>query len=82
MVFIVLGVALLVMWIGDLGPVGAWPWWAVFWPFAVATVWWWWADATGWTKRREMDKMDAKREERRRRNLDSLGMDAKGRRKK
>ena len=81
MAFIILGVALLIMWLADFGPVAAWPWWGVLWPFAAAVVWWWWADATGWTKRREMEKMDAKRDERRRKNLDALGMDAKGRRK-
>ncbi len=80
MAFIVLGVVLLVLWMADLGPVGVWPWWAVLWPFAAAALWWWWADATGWTKRREMDKLEAKRRQRRIDNLDALGMDAKGRR--
>lgn len=82
MAFIILGVLLLVMWLADFGPVGAWPWWGVLSPFAAAVLWWWWADATGWTKRREMDKMDAKRDERRRKNLEALGMDVKGRRRK
>ena len=82
MVLIVLGVLLLIMWVANFGPVGAWPWWAVLWPFPAAAVWWWWADMTGWTKRREMNKMDAKRQERRRKNLEALGMDAKGRRRK
>lgn len=80
MVFVVLGVLLLLMWLTDFGPVGAWPWWGVFWPFACAVVWWWWADASGWTKRREMDKMEAKKKQRRVDALDNLGMDAKGRR--
>jgi small Trp-rich protein len=80
MYFIVLGVLLLVMKVGEFGPVGAWSWWAVLWPFGVAVVWWAWADATGWTKRREMDKMEEKKRQRRVDNLDKLGMDAKGRR--
>jgi small Trp-rich protein len=80
MYFIVVGVLLLVMKVAEFGPVGAWPWWGVLLPFGLALVWWAWADATGWTKRREMDKMDAKKKQRRIDNLDALGMDAKGRR--
>ena len=80
MYLIVLGVLLLAMKIADFGPVAAWSWWAVLSPFAGAALWWWWADASGWTKRREIDKMEAKKRQRRIDNLDKLGMDAKGRR--
>jgi small Trp-rich protein len=80
MYFVVLGVILLLMWITDFGPVGQWAWWAIFWPFVCAVLWWWFADASGWTKRREMDKMDQKKHKRRVETLDKLGMDAKGRR--
>jgi small Trp-rich protein len=80
MYFIVVGVALLIMKIADFGPVGAWPWWGVLLPFGLAALWWWWADVSGFTKRREMDKMEAKKKQRRIDNLDALGMDAKGRR--
>ncbi len=80
MYFIVLGVLLLVMKLAGFGPVGEWSWWAILWPFGAAVIWWAWADGTGYTKRREMDKMDARRDERRRKNLEALGMDAKGRR--
>ena len=51
-------------------------------PFVLAAVWWAWADSTGYNKRREMEKMDAKRQARRERNLESLGMDSRARRKK
>jgi len=80
MLFVVVGVVLLLMKIFEFGPVGAWPWWAVLCPFGVAAVWWWIADTSGWTKRREMNKMEAKRQQRRVDALDNLGMDAKGRR--
>ena len=80
MYLIVLGVLLLVMKIAEWGPVGEWSWWFVLAPFAGAVVWWAWADKSGWTKRREMDKMEEKRRQRRVENLDKLGMDAKGRR--
>jgi small Trp-rich protein len=80
MVFVVVGVLLLLMKITDFGPVAAWPWWAVLCPFGMAILWWWFADTTGWTKQREMNKMEAKRKQRRIDALDNLGMDAKGRR--
>jgi small Trp-rich protein len=80
MYFIVLGVVLLVMKIAEFGPVATWSWFGVLAPFVLAAAWWAWADASGWTKRREMEKMEAKKRQRRIDNLDKLGMDAKGRR--
>ncbi|HEV7914214.1 MAG TPA: TIGR04438 family Trp-rich protein [Albitalea sp.] len=80
MYFVVAGVLLLVMKVAEFGPVALWPWWGVLLPFGLAVVWWAWADATGFTKRREMDKMDEKKKQRRIDNLDALGMDEKGRR--
>ncbi|MFN3616501.1 MAG: TIGR04438 family Trp-rich protein [Aquabacterium sp.] len=76
--FVGLGVLLLVMNLANIGPVGAWTWendwWLMLAPFGLAVVWWMWADATGWNKRRAMEKIDARREERRRKNLDALGL--------
>ena len=80
MYLVVLGVLLLLMKIADVGPVGAWSWLAVLSPFAGAVIWWAFADASGWTKRREVDKMEEKKRQRRIDALDKLGMDAKGRR--
>lgn len=80
MVFVVIGVLLLLMKIADFGPVGMWSWWIILAPFGVAVLWWAWADASGWTKRREMNKMEEKKKQRRIEQLDALGMDAKGRR--
>ena len=80
MYLVVAGVLLLIMKVADFGPVGTWSWWVILLPFGLAMVWWAWADASGFTKRREMDKMDAKKRQRRIDNLDKLGMDAKGRR--
>ena len=55
----------------------SWMW--VLSPFAGAIVWWWWADTTGYTKRKAMQKAEARTAERRRRNMEALGMDAHGR---
>ena len=73
--FVISGVLLIALKLAEAGPVGAWSWWVVLSPFALATVWWWWADFTGYTKRREMDKMDARKLARRRRSLEALGLD-------
>ena len=80
MYFIVLGVLLLILKVAEVGPVGMWSWWIVLSPFAAAVVWWAWADATGYTKRREIKKMDERRDKRRARNLESLGLAPKRRR--
>jgi len=73
MYFVVVGLLLLVLKLTEFGPVGDWSWWTVLAPFAFAVAWWAWADASGYTKRRAMDGMQAKRDERRRRNMDALG---------
>jgi small Trp-rich protein len=80
MYFVGLGVLLLLMKAAEFGSVAEWSWWAVLWPFGGAVLWWAWADATGYTKRREMDKMDKRVADRRAENLAALGMDRRGRR--
>jgi len=72
--FVVLGVVFIGMKLGEVGFVAQWAWWWVLAPFALAVVWWAWADSTGLTKKREMDKMEAKKVERRRKNLENLGL--------
>jgi small Trp-rich protein len=81
MLFVVVGVLLLAMKLAEFGPVGNWSWWPVLTPFGLAVLWWAWADMTGFTKRRAMDKMEAKKDERRRKNLEALGIDPRSRRK-
>lgn len=72
--FVIVGVLLLAMKVAEFGPVAEWPWWGVLAPFGVAVAWWAWADSTGLTKKREIDKMEAKKEERRRKNMEALGI--------
>lgn len=64
MYFFGIGIVLLVLKLMQIGPVGGWSWLVVLAPFALAAVWWAWADASGYTKRKEMEKMDAIREKR------------------
>ena len=48
----------------EIGPVAAWSWWWVLSPFAITALWWAWADATGYTKRKAMEKMDQRKQDR------------------
>lgn len=80
MYFVGMGLLLLLLKAFGPGAMGQWPWPWVLSPFGLAVVWWAWADATGYTKRREMDKMERRVEKRRREHLAALGMDVHGRR--
>ena len=75
MYFVVLGVLLIALKMADIGFVAAWSWWAVLSPFAGALVWWAYADASGLTKKREMDKLEDRKLERRRKNMEAMGID-------
>ena len=64
----------------EIGPVAAWSWWLVLAPFALTALWWAWADYTGYTKRRVMEKIDQRKEDRINKNKNALGMGAQKRR--
>ena len=61
MLFLIAGLVLLVLWYGEIGPVANWAWYVVFAPFGLAVAWWWWADATGYTKKKAVEKENAKK---------------------
>lgn len=82
MYFVVIGVLLLILKAADVGFVANWPWPGILAPFGLAIAWWMWADGSGYTKRKEMEKMDARVVKRRNEHLAALGMDEKGRRGK
>ncbi len=77
-----LGVVLMALKFLEFGPVAVWPWWLVLAPFGLAVAWWSWADASGYTKRKEMEREDAKRKERIERNRDAMGLLSNKRKKK
>lgn len=88
MVFVVVGVLVILLHLAGIGPMAEWNWnffgdlWKFCLPFAFAVVWWTWADVSGYNKRREMEKMEARKQARREANLEALGMDRRARRKK
>ena len=79
--FVAIGVLILILNFAGVGPVGAWTWreewWLMLLPFALAIAWWSWADWSGLTKRKAMERVDARREARRQKALDALGMGSK-----
>ena len=62
---------------GKAAPVA---WLIVLAPFGLAWAWWTFSDASGLTKKREMDALDAKKEARRQKALEALGRSDKQRR--
>ena len=73
--FVVFGVLLIALKLADFGVVAAWSWWAVLAPFGGALLWWAYADASGLTKKREMDKLEDRKLERRRKQMEAMGID-------
>ncbi len=74
MYFLILGIALLAMKYLEIGPVAGWDWWYVLAPFALAAAWWIFADWSGYTRRRQEEKMEQRKEDRINRSKKALGM--------
>ena len=87
MAFVILGVLLILLNLAGIGPPANWNWyltgdlWKFCLPFALAAAWWTWADISGRNKRIEIERMEARKDERRRRNLDAMGMGERDKRR-
>ena len=85
--FIFLGVVIIGLNLANIGPFGNWTWeitgdlWKFCVPFVFAVLWWIWADKSGLDKRREIEKMDAKKAARRQENLTALGLGGRDRKR-
>lgn len=79
MFFLLVGLAMLVMKYLEFGPVASLSWFIVLSPFALAVVWWAWADKSGYTKRKAIEKMDKRKQDRIDRQRDAMGMLSKKR---
>lgn len=76
MAFVIIGVLLLAMKFGEFGPVATWSWWVVLAPFGLAVLWWSFSDSMGITQQRAINKMDQRKADRRKRDMEALGLDA------
>lgn len=74
MYFLGLGIVLLLMKYLEMGPVASWSWLIVLAPFALAVVWWAWADASGYTRRKAMERDDKRRQDRINKQREALGI--------
>lgn len=72
--FLLLGLFGVALKFFEIGFVAAWSWWVVLIPFALAVVWWAWADASGYTKRKVVEKENQRRQDRIDRQRSNLGM--------
>ena len=73
MYFLGLGLVLMAMKYLEISPVAGWSWWVVLAPFAMAVAWWAWADASGYTKKKVMEKENLRRKERIDRSKEAMG---------
>lgn len=72
-----LGLILLGLKFFEVGPAATWGWLWVLSPFAAAVVWWSWADWSGYTKKKAMEKEDARKRARIDKSRESLGLGKK-----
>lgn len=71
------GLVLLLLKVLAIGAVASWSWWVVMAPFGLAMLWWAWADQSGYTKRKAMQREDARKAKRIDRQRDHLGLNPK-----
>lgn len=58
----------------EIAPIAGWAWWIVLVPFGLAIVWWAWADWSGYTKRKSMEREEARRQKRIESSREAMGM--------
>lgn len=80
MYLLVLAIALTLLKYFEIAPIAAWPWWWVVLPYGLTLAWWTWADASGYTKRREIDKIEQRKQDRVNKQKEAMGMQPRKRR--
>lgn len=73
MYFLGLGLIFLAMKYLEVDPVAQWSWLVVLAPFGLAIAWWSWADASGYTKKKAMQRQEQRRMERIHKNKEAIG---------
>ena len=80
MYFLGLGLVLLALKYLEIGPVAAWDWWWVLSPFALAALWWAWADWSGYSKRKAVQRIEKRKQDRIDKSREALGTGTRRRR--
>lgn len=73
MFFLLIGMAGLLLKYLEISPVAELSWWMVLTPFGLAVAWWSWADSSGYTKRKEIEKMEERKKLRLEKQHEALG---------
>jgi small Trp-rich protein len=71
--FLGIGLLLVILKTQELTAVATWSWWVVLTPFGLAVAWWSYADASGYTKRKAMERENARVQERIERQREAIG---------
>ncbi len=82
MYFLLIGIVALALKYLEIGPVATWSWLIVLAPFGLAVLWWWYADASGYTKKKEIEKMEKRTKDRIEKSREAMGMLSAKRKKK
>jgi small Trp-rich protein len=77
MYLLLVGIILLAMKYLEVGPVAMWSWWVVLAPFGLAVVWWTWADWSGYTKKKAIERENARKKARIDKQREQLGLGTK-----
>ena len=72
-----IGLVLMLLKYLGIGFVAAWDWWLVLSPLAAAVVWWAWADWSGYTKRKAVERMDQRKQDRIDKSRAAMGLPPK-----
>jgi small Trp-rich protein len=81
MLFLGIGLVLLALKYFEVGFVATWEWWWVLSPFALAFLWWSWADWSGYTKRKAIERENARKKARLDKQRANLGLNVSKKRR-
>lgn len=74
-----LALILLLLKFFEIGPVAQWSWWIIVIPFALTAAWWTWADASGYTRRKAIERENQRKADRVQRQREKMGLPGKRR---
>lgn len=74
MLFLGVGLVLLALKYLEIDPVALWSWWVVLAPFGLAVAWWSWADWSGYTKKKAIDRENARKQARLDKQREAIGI--------
>lgn len=72
-----LALILLLLKFFEIGPVAQWSWWIIVIPFALTAAWWTWADASGYTRRKAIERENQRKADRVQRQREKMGLPGK-----